>query len=350
MPRRVLFVIRGKLGDTLVAFATVRRYADAFPEDDVTLLTRAGYAALLAAEKGVRVLGFSSRLGMLALLLKLRLEPAFDALLVVWGFGNPIKWIGRLVRAGRKIYLDNRFAGLFPEFADLSPDRLQSEPMWRVARIFEPALPQPERLHVPSLAARRTASPAAIGVAPLADEPRRIMSPELLARLLRAISARHPGVHIRVFVNTSDRGSKELIEAGLPEGAEFYHFPELEDLLRGFSDLAQIYSTDTGLYHLAAAMGIPASVFYGPTQPWKNMMPAQATSLAIRLRVLGAAHCEEKACESPACIDGAIRGFSGLEGPVSLAAVPGNCPLRASPIEKLTEIETASSFPRRPPD
>jgi hypothetical protein len=218
MPRRVLFVIRGKLGDTLVAFATVRRYADAFPEDDVTLLTRAGYAALLAAEKGVRVLGFSSRLGMIALLLKLRLEPAFDALLVLWGFGGPIKWIGRLVRARRKIYLDSRFASLFPEFADLSPDRLQSEPMWQVAKIFEPALPQPDRLHVPSLAARRTAAPAVIGVAPLADEPRRIMSPELLANLLRTISVRHPGAPIRVFVNTSDRGSRELIDAGLPEG------------------------------------------------------------------------------------------------------------------------------------
>lgn len=110
MPRRVLFVIRGKLGDTLVAFATVRRYADAFPDDQVTLLTRSGYAALLGEEKCVRVLGFSNRIGMLLLLLRLRLEPAFDALLVLWGFGTPIAWIGRLVRARRKIYLDGRYS------------------------------------------------------------------------------------------------------------------------------------------------------------------------------------------------------------------------------------------------
>lgn len=339
MPRRVLFAIRGKLGDTLVAFATVRRYSDAFPEDDVTLLTRAGYAALLAGEKGIRVLGFSSRLSMFALLLKLRFERAFDALLVVWGFGAPIQWIGRLARAKRKIYLDNRFGALFPEFADLSPDRLQSEPMWRVARIFEPALPQPDLLHIPSLAARRTAAPAVIGVAPLADEPRRIMSAQTLANLVRMISIRHPGAPIRVFVNASDRGSAELVEAGLPEGAAFYYFPELEDLLRGFSDLAHLYCTDTGLYHLGAAMGIPATVFYGPTQPWKNMMPAQTGSRAIRLKVLGTAHCEEKACESPACIDGAVRSFSELENSTSLDAVPGDCPLRAFPPAQLTEIE-----------
>ncbi len=338
MPRRVLFVIRGKLGDTLVAFATVRQYADAFPEDDVTLLTRSGYAALLAGEKGVRVLGFSSRLGLLALLLKLWFEPAFEALLVIWGFGNPIKWIGRLVRARRKIYLDNRFGALFPEFADLSPDRLQSEPMWRVAKLFEPALPQPDRLHVPSLASWRSETPAAIGVAPLADEPRRIMSPNALARLLHTIAIRHPGAPIKVFVNASDRGSAELAAAGLPKGAAFYYFPELEDLLRGFSDLAHVYCTDTGLYHLAAAMGVPATVFYGPTQPWKNMMPAQENALGIRLMVLGTAHCEVKSCESPACIEGAIRGFGRSECAVSLAHVPVICPLRAAPPESLTAI------------
>ena len=37
MTRRVLFVLRGKLGETVVAFATVRAYADAYPGDEVTL-------------------------------------------------------------------------------------------------------------------------------------------------------------------------------------------------------------------------------------------------------------------------------------------------------------------------
>lgn len=338
MSRRVLFVIRGKLGDTLVAFATVRQYVDAYPGDRVTLLTRAGYADLLGDEKGVRVLGFSSRLGMMALLLKLRLEPAFDALLVVWAFGGPVKWIGRMVRAERKVYLDSRFSKIYPEFADLSPDRLQSEPMWRVARIFEPGLPQPVRLRVPSLAARRKPDPFVIGIAPLADEPRRSLSPSMLALLVAEISSRHPGLPVRVFVNESDRGCGGLVAAGLPAGAEFFHFPQLEDLVRGFADLAHLYCTDTGLYHLAAAMGIPATVFYGPTQPWKNMMPGQSTSKGVRLKALGRDHCEEKSCEAPACIEDAIRGF-GRNAPLgSLELTPANCPLRAFPPEKLSEI------------
>lgn len=320
-----------------MAFATVRTYADAFPEDDLTLLTRAGYAELLRGEKRVRVIGFSNRIGMLLLLLRLAFEPAFDALLVLWGFGTPVKLIGRMIRARRKIYLDGRYSSVFPEFADLSPHRLQSEPMWQVAKLFEPTLPQPKRLDIPSLAARRVASPEAIGVAPLADEPRRIMSPEMLASLLGSIAKRHPGVPVRVFLNASDRGSSELISAGLPTGVEFSYFPRLEDLIRGFVQLSRLYCTDTGLYHLAAAMGIPATVFYGPTQPWKNMMPAQSASQGIRLRVLGKDHCEEKACASPVCIDGAVRAFGGESPPSSLRGTPEGCPLRRHPPESLAE-------------
>jgi len=337
MARRVLFVIRGKLGDTLVAFATVRTYADAFPEDDVTLLTRAGYADLLRGEERVRVIGFKSSVDMFLLLLRLAFEPAFDALLVLWGFGTPVKRIGRMVRARRKVYLDGRYASVFPEFADLSPHRLQSEPMWLVAKRFEPNLPQPLRLDIPSLAARRVARPKAIGIAPLADEPRRIMSPPMLASLLGAIARSHPGAAVRVFLNPPDRGSFELISAGLPPFAEFFFFPRLDDLVRGFGQLSRLYCTDTGLYHLAAAMGIPATVFYGPTQPWKNMMPAQSASQGIRLRVLGKDHCEEKTCESPVCIDGAIRAFGGEPPPSSLRTTPPGCPLRRHCLESLAE-------------
>ncbi|MSP98685.1 MAG: hypothetical protein EXR29_16000 [Betaproteobacteria bacterium] len=338
MPRRVLFVIRGKLGDTLVAYATVRRYADAFPGDALTLLTRSGYAKLLAGEAGVRILGFSSRVEMLLLLLRLRLEPAFDALLVLWGFGTPIKWIGQLVRARRKVYLDGRYPLIYPEHTDLSPHRLQSEPMWRVAQVFEPSLPQPDRIVVPSLAARRLRRCDAIGVAPLADEARRIMSPRTLASLLRAIAEKHPGANIRVFVNRSDRGADALLAAGLPVGAEFRFFPQLEDLVRELSMLAHIYCTDTGLYHMAASMGIPATVFYGPTQPWRVMMPAQPAARGVRLKILGGEHCEEKACETPLCIDAAVGAFAH-EAPVRrLADTPPGCPLRAFPAERLSEI------------
>ena len=337
MPRRVLFVIRGKLGDTLVAYATVRSFATAFPGDEVTLFTRSGYARLLAGEQGVRVIGFSSRLEMLMRLFGFWLEPEFDALLVLWGFGTPVKWIGRLVRARRKVYLDGRYSGIFPEYTDLAPSRLQSEPMWRVAKIFEPRLPQPDRLEVPILVSRRKVDSDAIGIAPLADEARRIMSPQSLAMLVRALAGKYPGASIRVFVNPADRGATALLKAGLPAGAEFRFFPQLDDLVREFSLLSHIYCTDTGLYHLAASMGVPATVFYGPTQPWKNMMPGQPATQGIRLKVLGSSHCEEKGCDAPLCIDAAIADYAREVTARKLAETPSGCPLRAFPTEQLSE-------------
>lgn len=312
-----------------MSYATVRRYADSYPQDSVTLLTRGNYAGLLKKESGVRVLGFGSRLGMLALLLRLRfLEPAFDALLVLWAFGPPVEWIGRWTSARRKVYLDDRYPLTYPEHAEIPADAMQFEPMWRVARVFEPRLRMPERLHIPSLAASRGANPRAIGIAPLADEPRRIMNPATLAQLVRGVRLRHPDAPVRVFVNPSDSGAQPLIEGGLPAGAEFRFFPELSDLLREFAQLAHLYGTDTGLYHLAAAMGIPATVFYGPTRSHTNMFPAQPETRGIRLSVLGGAHCEEKHCTQPYCLYSVVAQFSGEHADGSVDATPEGCPLR----------------------
>ncbi len=343
MSRRILFVIRGKLGDSLVSYATVRRYADTYPEDSVTLLVRSNYAGLLAGEPGVRVLGFGSRLGMMALLVRLRLfEPAFDALLVLWAFGPPVKWIGRLALARRKVYLDGRYSSIYPEHADVPREPLQYEPMWRVARVFEPELPAPERLHVPSLAGLRSANPRGIGIVPLADEPRRIMDAVTLAQLVRIAQKRHPGAAVRVFVNPADSGAQALLEAPLPVGVEFRFFPQLSDLLREFAELAHWYGTDTGLYHLAAAMGIPATVFYGPTRPHTVMFSAQPDTNGIRLKVLGGAHCEQKHCAQPYCLYSAVAQFAGEPASGSLEATPAECPLRLHDLPEAAGIATYS--------
>jgi ADP-heptose:LPS heptosyltransferase len=124
----------------------------------------------------------------------------------------------------------------------------------------------------------------------------------------------------------------------LPPGADFWFFPQLIDLVRGFADLAHIYCTDTGLYHLAAAMGVPATVYYGPTQPWRNMMPAQPDARGVRLSVLGAEHCEEKACKTPLCLEAAVRSVAAEQGLESIDSTPAGCPLRSHSLERLSEV------------
>jgi ADP-heptose:LPS heptosyltransferase len=338
-PRKVLFVIRGKLGDTLVLFMAVRRYVEQFPHDSVTLLIRKDYARLLAAEPGLRIIAFGSRLEMIARLAWLRLRrEAFDILAVLWGFGPPIRLVARLVSANRKIYLDGRFSDLYPEWPNLPPLVTLVDPAMQVIHCFEPRLECPDRLHLPGLAALRAPDGKAIGVVPIADEVRRNFDPATLLKLIKEVSARHPGSPIRVFVNPVNTGVDAILNTHLPGGVELRKFSSLMDLLEEYRFLTDWYGTDTGLYHLAAAMGIHATVFFGPTQPWKIVMPGQPQATWVRLQVLGRDHCEEKACSRPVCLHEAVASFSKSPSSVSLEGVPPACPLRAHAVEALPTI------------
>ena len=339
MSRRILFVVRGKLGDTITAYATVRAWAAAFPQDSLTVLVRANYAPLFAGEPGVRFIGFGSRIAMFAKLLWMRLaEPPFDALLILLGFGAPIRRLGRMVRAQRKVYLDGRFPDVFPEWPGLSPDYVQSEPAWRVARMAEPSLAQPQVSRIASLAARRRPEKI-IGIAPVSDEPRRSMGAVVLRSLIEALARRHPGYAIHVLINPSDADAKPLIAAGLPAGARFREFPTLELLFEELGRLEHLHSTDTGLYHLAAAMGIPLTTYYGPTQPHRNGFPAQPSLARVRIAVLGKDHCEEKGCLRPVCLEIPVSIHNGMPPPgYDVDERPAGCLLRAHPRASLETI------------
>jgi hypothetical protein len=325
--RRILFVIRGKLGDSLIAWSAARKYVDEFPGDDVTLLMRRDYARLIQGERGFRLIAFGSRLEMLLRLVALRIfEKPFDVLAVLWGFGPPMRTIAKWTRAHRKIYLDGRFAGSYPEWPGISPNGTLVQAATDVIRKFEPSFAAPSSLFISSL--NRKNDPKAIAVVPLANELRRNLDGPTLDVLLAEVRRRHPDAPIRVLVNPSDRGAKALISRALPEGVELVRFSKLEDMVREYRGVCAWYGTDTGLYHLAAAMDIPATVFFGPTQPWKIVMPQQPGATWVRLKALGDAHCDVFDCARPVCIERAVEIFCNGEPRTGLEAAPAACPLR----------------------
>jgi ADP-heptose:LPS heptosyltransferase len=352
--RRILFALSGKLGDTVACYATVRAYADAFPADEVTLLVRARYAPLFAREAGVRVIGFSGRVAMLAKLLARRWrEPAYDALLVLLGSGAQTRDLGRLVRARRKIFVDGRFRDVYPEWPEIPAGHLHSEPAWRVARLFEPRLAQPLRASIPSLAALRRPGPI-VAIAPASDETRRSMTPACLRQLAASLPARHPGRELRVLINPADRDAQPLLAAGLPEGACWERFADLPALVAALRGLEHLHATDSGVYHLAAAMGVPTTAYYGPTQPWKNAFPAQAGLTRVRLAALGGDHCEEKQCRDPVCLSRAIALHAGSSTPAHALQeqTPPGCLLRrhsAAELERLAVLGPSVQAPGREP-
>ena len=345
MSRRILFAIRSKLGDTLISYAAARAYVDAHPHDQVTLLTRADYAQLLAGETGLRVIGFGSRLGMMLRLWWMRLnEPAYDVLGVLWGSGKPIAAIGRLVRARRKIAWNRKFAPEIFEQGELPQDHALVVPALSVIQAFEPAQQAPRSVVIPSLAARYQTAQAQrtgqelVGVVPIADELRRNFDAPTLLILLAQVRARHPASGIRVYVNPRNHGAPELLQTTLPAGSEWRSFRDLADLLEQYMGLSAWYGTDTGLYHLAAAAGIPATVFFGPTQPHKIIMPAEPHTTWARLAMLGDTHCEQKACTRPCCLHQAVADFCAVPGPTLLSETPADCPLRAHDAARLADL------------
>ena len=349
MSRRILFAIRSKLGDTLISFACVRAYADAHPDDDITLLTRSAYATLLRAESGIRVIGFDSRIEMFVRLMWLRLcTPGFDILALLWGSGAPVKRIGQWVKAKRKIAWSKRFAPDIFEEGRLARDPLLVEPAASVIQAFDAAFTLPRALIIPSLAQRyRAGTPQAIGVVPVADERRRNFDAATLHHLLAEVRRRHPHDPIRVFINPGNDGAETLVHQRFGAGIELHSFTRLDDLLHAYLDLKAWYGTDTGLYHLAAAIGIPATVFFGPTQPHKIVMPAQPAARWVRLTALGDRHCDEKSCTQPVCLHQAVAGFSAAAPALTLDGTPAACPLRACEAGQWRAIRTVQTSPLR---
>ena len=365
MSRRILFALRGKLGDTLACFASVQAWRDAHPEDRLTLLTRRDYANLLRGEPGVEVVGFNSRLGMILRLLGWRLlRPPFAALAVLWGFGKPIRWIGKLARAPRKAYLDGRFAPLFdawPPAATFDDFTSRAEPAWRVARCLDAELPLPDQIALPHLAARRPASlpaDAPLALVPLADERHRCLDATDVARLADWLTRSQPGRPLWLLANPRDEGAAALLAAP-PAGIIARPFHSLEQLLAIYAELAGWYGTDTGLYHLAAAMGVPATVIFGPSEPAKVLLPGQPRVAGLRLAALGPLrHCDATRCQQPRCLQLAVALATNeqanlqavLPPLLDLAPTPADCPLRALPAAALTAPDALLTYiPRSAP-
>jgi ADP-heptose:LPS heptosyltransferase len=170
---------------------------------------------------------------------------------------------------------------------------------------------------------------------PLANELRKNMDAAALAALVAHVRALHPGRRVWILLNPSDRGAEDVLRKPLPEDAEIRIFRSLADLVPLYLELGAWYGTDTGLYHLAVALGIPATVFFGPTQPRLIVMPDQPGVAAVRLAALGDAHCDEKACARPVCLHQSVAVWGGARGAPRLDDTPAACPLRAARAETL---------------
>lgn len=327
--RRLFVLIRDKLGDTVIAFQGLAAYRTAHPEDEITVMVHAHYLPLVENEPGYLFVPYTSFLkASLWALCRRVFGKTFDAVLVLRGFGKKVGRIARILPAKRRIHFLSRMPEIFTD----SPQRLSAEedaqqtlmaPVVRALRQVSPHLGSPMALELPALARKRI-RPKHVVVCPVTDELRKNISPADIAKMLPGIRRRHQGMPIRILVRKSGEQGFEGDKLSLD--AEVLAFESIAGLLRELSEAAFYYGADTGLYHVAAAMGIPSVVFFGPTQPYKVMLPGQ-DAWAVRLEALGQDHCDIKECKTPVCLQNAITLWAGTSSINS--NYPDSCPLRS---------------------
>jgi ADP-heptose:LPS heptosyltransferase len=291
------------------------------------------YMPLFGREKGYRFVPYVSSAQALAWVLWQRLTfRKFDVVLVLRGSGSKVAWMARLLSAKLRLHALNRYPDIFPDTPPdpglaLTIDEIHIEAAMRSLRSLDPELQFPKRLDIPGLAAYRE-TPEAVVICPVSDEIRRTLSRDDVIQLLPEVRRRHPGVKIWILVR---RSGEEGFVAGDLAGAEVREFESIEPLLALLGKAAAYYGVDTGLYHIAAAMGLPAVVFFGPSQPYKVILPEQETE-SVRLPELGQTHCDNKDCRSPVCMHKAVAQWSG--SPRTDEIFPQGCPLLQLPLEK----------------
>lgn len=332
MAPRVLFLVRDKLGDTLIASALAVAWARQNPGVSVSLMVRSAYVPFLAGETSVRVVPYANSMQAFCFgLLSRTMGRSYDALVVLRGFGERVARFGRVTRAKRKIYFNSRLAPAFPEYPPaLSREEEEQRPIWdatcRSLRVLSPDYCCPSSLSLPNLARRWRPVDGFIGIFPVTDEPRKNLSIFALKAVIRQLKSEFPGRPLRILIRHEGEGGfcEEMVD-----GVSVVCFLSIEGLLEQFSTMGQYVGADTGPFHVAAAMGIPARIFFGPTQPQKIIFPQQDAE-GWRVFGLGQAHCDEKGCRTPVCIDQAALNFSKETDCLPLSeSLPQKCPLRA---------------------
>ena len=87
----------------------------------------------------------------------------------------------------------------------------------------------------------------------------------LLSRLLED----HSSIRIILFSGKKDREKADVLETALPKEKVFplQGKTSLPDSLAILSGCDYLLTNDSGMMHMGAALGIPGTVFFGPTDP-----------------------------------------------------------------------------------
>jgi heptosyltransferase-1 len=317
---RILLVKLSSFGDVLHALPTLEALRAAYPGAHITWLVEAAYAPLLSGHPALDEVWVAPRLrpaeffsgsnpaAFRRLLQQLRSRP-FDLVVDIQGLLKSAVWVA-LARSPRKVGYDKtRELSYLALTERVPPFDPEAHAVWRYLNLAH-YLGAP-----PTLPRFRLGLDAAADISALipdeADRPLVVLHPgaRWASKLWppaswASLAEWFHGQGFQVAV-TGSRADRELV-AGI---AAQCRAPILH--LAGSTSLAQLaailrqariaVTTDTGVMHLAAALGTKVAALFGPTAPWRTG-PFGDGHQVVRLG-LPCSPCFKRQCPDPRCLN-----------------------------------------------
>jgi len=249
------------LGDLLTIVPCLRGLQDAFPGAAVTVAAPGPLAPLIA------LAGCAAAEAEPLALLAPSLQGA-DLLVNLHGRGPQSHRVALAARPRRLIAFAHPTV---PESAALPAWRDGEHEVHRWARLLTacgiPADPSRLALPIPALPERLAAARGATVVHPGAASAARRWPAERFAAVARAEA--RTGRHVLVTGSAPERAlaTEVALRAGLAPDAVLAGATDLYGLAAVVGAAARVVCGDTGVAHLATALGVPSVVLFGPTSP-----------------------------------------------------------------------------------
>jgi len=265
----ILIIHPGALGDVLQTVPALRGLRAQTPGATLVLAGQPRIGRLLVALGVVDEARAFDGLGLEALFTDGPIPPA----LAEWlgGFARVVSWFG-----AREPTYRARLGALAAELTVARPVPDDETPVWRhlLATVPAPTLAESDAVAPIRPGGARPGSAALIIHAGSGGAWKQ-WPPERFAEAINEVTARH-AVAVVVHQGPADRAAVDALLARLDHPVERLVEPELPDLAAILSGACAYLGGDSGISHLAAAVGAPSVVLFPPAHlpRWSPWSPA----------------------------------------------------------------------------
>lgn len=253
----ILFITNTRIGDAILSSGVLRHLVDTYPAASFTIVCgRLPQSLFAAVPRLARVIPMKKR--------------RFD--LHWWDLWREV----RGTRWDLVVDLRRSFISVFLRARERRVIGPANDAVNRVAHLSSVlALPQPAAPHLYVGARNESAARAlipdgapVIAVAPVAAAAEKTWPAEKFADLLRVLKdGARAGWRIALVGGPGDDVKAQALVAAFPDALKIFSESDLLTVAAAFKRCAVFIGNDSGLSHLAAAVGLPTLALFGPSDP-----------------------------------------------------------------------------------